>query len=62
MKELVIKYSPDFKPGSGSVSQVSWNNPDTIAVLKQMFAVWSNEKIIGLKITEHSITAYFKKD
>lgn len=62
MKELVIRYTLEFKPGSGVVSQVSWENPNTISALRKMFAVSSDERIIGLEITEYGIKAYFKKD
>lgn len=58
---IVVKYNPAFQPGSGTVSQITWNNPDMKRALKHAFSLREGEIISGLEITETGVKAYIER-
>lgn len=59
MSEIKIKYKEDFTPGSGTMSEVSWNNPDVRRALDLLFNIKLDETLTGIVITEMGIKAHF---
>lgn len=60
MKKIIVKYSEDFQPGTGSASRVSWDNPLVKQNMEKLFCVKKHEILVGLEISNEEITAYFK--
>ena len=46
-------------PDSGLTSMVSWENTLLWVALESFFGTKSNEKLIGINVDEHGITARF---
>lgn len=56
---VIVDYRGDFS-GSGVTSRVSWENPDTMAGLRQIFGCADREELVAVVASPTGLQAYFE--
>ena len=58
--ELIVNYTNKPFSGTGIVRQVTWENPETQAALRQLFHRKDNERLIAVVVNNQGIKAHFE--
>ncbi len=60
-KTIEISFEPGFMPSTGAAAFMSWHGSGR-GELDRIFAVKRGERIVGIIVNEHGITAHFKTE
>ena len=57
---MQIVFNPATTQG-GTVSQLTWNNPDLHAAIRAAFACRDDERIVRVEVTAQGMKAFFER-